>query len=214
MERWHRHAECTNRHEVMHATSGRIAPRAGSSDCEIAAPVNGAVVPDFHRDQRRMLLPFRRSITRRVARRGITLIEIMIVVAILGTLLAVALPRFSDYNASRDVNSAKVRIMTALAVSRAGAIQRGATTTFAISNHRVTSQWGTEMLTSPAPLDSLYGVRVTISPPSGATFDYDARGFTTGLASQVKFRLTRSGAPSDSVCVSKLGMIQQTCGAL
>ncbi len=138
----------------------------------------------------------------------------MIVVAILGTLLAVALPRFSDYNASRDVDSAKVRIMTALTVARAGAIQRGATTTFDVTNHRVTAVWGSEMLTSPAPLDSLYHVSVTVTPSSGASFSYDARGFTTGLSGQVKFNLTRNGAKPDSVCVSKLGMVQKSCGTL
>lgn len=135
----------------------------------------------------------------------------MIVVAVAGTLMAVAIPRFAEFNNRRDLRSAKMRLINAVATARQGAIQRGATTRLHVHASRVRVTRNGVVVGLVAPLDTLYKVTVTVVPSTADHFDYDARGFARGLATRVKYRLTRAGAPSDSICVSKLGMIQKSC---
>lgn len=154
------------------------------------------------------------SRARRLARRaGLTLVEIMIVVAVAGTLMAVAIPRFAEFNNRRQIRSAKLRLATAIATARQGAIQRGTPLRLHVhsSRIRVTRVSGGGLVGLVAPVDTLYGVNVTVEPSWAEHYDFNSRGFAQGLGSRVKYRLTKSGAPADSICVSRLGMIQRAC---
>ncbi len=58
--------------------------------------------------------------------KGMTLIELLFVVAILGTLLALALPNFSDTIEAANTNSQVKVMLTTLNLARSEAIRRGA----------------------------------------------------------------------------------------
>ena len=62
-----------------------------------------------------------------------------------------------------------------------------------------------------APVDTLYKVTITVEPSWAEHFDFNSRGFAQGLGGRVKYRLTKAGAPADSICISRLGMIQRAC---
>jgi prepilin-type N-terminal cleavage/methylation domain-containing protein len=146
-------------------------------------------------------------------RAGLTLVEIMIVVAVAGILMAVAIPRFAEFNNRRQIRSAKLRLATALATARQGAIQRGMPMRFHVHSSRIRVTRGTTstVVGLVAPVDSLYKVNITVSPSWADHFDFDSRGFAQGLGGRVKYRLTRPGAPADSICISRMGMIQRAC---
>lgn len=63
--------------------------------------------------------------------RGITLIELMIVIAIIGILAGAAGPNFSSYLAEKSVSAETRRIIGALKLARSEARARGATVTLA-----------------------------------------------------------------------------------
>ena len=151
---------------------------------------------------------------RRLAgRAGLTLVEIMIVVAVAGILMAVAIPRFAEFNNRRQIRSAKLRLATAVATARQGAIQRGTVLRFHVhaSRIRVTRGTTSSVVGLVAPVDSLYKVNITVDPSWAEHFDYNSRGFAQGLGGRVKYRFTKAGAPPDSLCISRLGMIQRAC---
>jgi hypothetical protein len=140
-------------------------------------------------------------------------VEIMIVVAVAGILMAVAIPRFAEFNNRRQIRSAKLRLATTLVTARQGAIQRGMPMRFHVhaSRIRVTRGTTSTVVGLVAPVDSLYKVNITVEPSWADHFYFDTRGFAQGLGGRVKYRFTRPGAPADSICISRLGMIQRAC---
>jgi len=68
--------------------------------------------------------------------RGITLIELMIVIAIIGILAGVAGPNFSAFMAERSVAAETRRVIGALKLARSEARARGATVTVSRANNQ------------------------------------------------------------------------------
>jgi prepilin-type N-terminal cleavage/methylation domain-containing protein len=154
----------------------------------------------------------RASLTRRDPRRGFTLVEILIVIVMISLIAIVAIPRFSTGNGRRNMESARMRISSALSTARQAAIQKGETVQFRIKANQVrvfALSDTVRNLLSPAPLDTLYDVNASIGG-SSAEFNviFSARGFAN-VGTTKTILLARSGVPNDSVMVLATGMVQR-----
>jgi len=163
---------------------------------------------NFHR------LPPGRVNARVVAptRAGFTLPEILIVIVMISVLALVAIPRFANVNAKRHLESARMRVAAGLVTARQAAIQKGQPVQFMIRAKRVTVTTvadTTKQLMSPVPLDTLYKVSSVTGVADPFVVIYGARGFATSPVAKKTIMLTRSGAPDDSVVVTKFGMVQR-----
>ena len=148
--------------------------------------------------------------SRRSPRRtGFTLPEILIVVVLISVAAMIALPRFSQANARRHLNSAHMRFLSAAATARQAAIQKGAKVRFSWENDSLTVTSGGTNLMSPAPIKTLYKVEVS-AVPNIDHIDYDGRGFANPALSGTgaTVTLSRSDVGSKTVSISRLGMAQ------
>lgn len=154
----------------------------------------------------------------RVMKHGYTLAEVLIVVAIIGVLAAIAMPRLGTIRDRSQMSSATTRFTRAVMAARQAAIQRGKRSFF---KHSGSNIWvivdptgvaaDSVIVTSALSLTSLYGVEVT--EPSGLVeIEYDPRGIATQPDKRTfHFKHTNSGN-RDSLCVSRLGnTIREKC---
>jgi len=162
------------------------------------------------------------------ARRGFTMVELMMVIAILGLLVGIAIPRIRNYRMSNNMMSAKAQVASSIATARAAAIQKGRQARFIVRGDRLnvevsadtassiggSSATGTMIILSNIPLDDRYDVSIVPRAALDSVIRFDARGFgTTGSGGMARFILT-GGSRTDSVCVSSLGLIMKRgCGA-
>jgi prepilin-type N-terminal cleavage/methylation domain-containing protein len=139
---------------------------------------------------------------------GFTLAEILIVVAIIGILTTISLPRFGRLRDKAELSGAMTRFTRGVMAARQAAIQRGKRSFF---RHKGNSIWvivdttatDSVIVVSPTSLLDLYGVQVY--EPSGlASIGYDPRGVST-QPSQQMFRFKHRSNLVDSLCVSRLG---------
>lgn len=138
---------------------------------------------------------------------GFSLVEMMIAVAVMGLMLAIAMPRIRDTLIGRDVISARAAVANLYARARVNALQSRKITTIHFSGSQV---WitaplgvGTDTIGAVADLTNQFGVAIDASQPTIAVSP-------TGLANlgvPVVVRVTRSGK-SDSVTISGYGRLQ------
>lgn len=147
---------------------------------------------------------------RLASRPGYTLAELFIVVAIIGILVAVTLPRYGKIRDQGQMASAMTRFTRAVMAARQSAIQRGKPAYFKTSDSRVwvtldTTGNNTDsvIVTSAINLTDMYGVTVT-DPTGLISIAYDPRGVSTQATKQV-FHFRHTGGRQDSLCVSRLG---------
>ena len=161
-------------------------------------------------------------------RPGFTMVELMMVIAILGLLTMIAIPRIRNYRMSNNMMSAKAQVASSIATARAAAIQKGRTARFIVRGARLNVEvsadtassiggsiaTGTMIILSNIPLDDRYDVTITPRAAADSVIRFDARGFgTTGSNGRAIF-LISGGGRTDSVCVSSLGLIMKRgCGA-
>ena len=139
---------------------------------------------------------------------GFTLAEILIVIAIIGIMTTISLPRPGKLRDKSEMSGAMSRFTRGVMAARQAAIQRGKRSFFRHKGNQIwvivdTTSTDSVIVVSPVSLMELYGVEVT--EPSGlASIGYDPRGMSTQTAKQV-FRFKHRSNRIDSLCVSKLG---------
>ena len=140
-------------------------------------------------------------------RTGFTLVEILIVIAIMGIVLGLSLPKMGNMNDRNQMRSAKDGIASRMSTVRATAISTGRTSTLYLAGDsiRYTLGTGAGEAAKGTTLDlyKQFGVKVI---SSGITIAFDGRGMTSGAAQKVKF--TR-GSLTDSICISPIGLINR-----
>lgn len=148
---------------------------------------------------------------------GFSMIEILLVIAVIGILSAIAIPSFRTARASAELSGAANRFSRTVGVARQAAIMRGKRSYFKSENGTV---WvvvdtggsvGDSVVIVPAfPLDSVYNL-TAITPGEQAVIEFDPRGVST-QPSQKVFYFEHASGIRDSLCVSKLGnSIQTVC---
>ena len=140
-------------------------------------------------------------------RPAFTLVEILIVIAIMSIVLAMALPKMGNMNDRNQIRSAKDGIAARISAARASAIATGRTSTFylAADTMRFTTGTGAAEANKGTTINlyKQFGVTVT---SSAVTIPFDGRGMTSGSGQKVIF--TR-GSLTDSLCISPIGLINR-----
>ena len=140
-------------------------------------------------------------------RSGFTLVEILIVIAIMSIVLAMSLPKMGNMNDRNQMRSAKDGIASRIATARSTAIGTGRIATLYIAGDsmRITTGTGAAEVTKGTiiNLNRQFGVKVI---SSAITIPFDGRGMTSITGQRVKF--TR-GSLTDSLCISPIGLINR-----
>ena len=142
--------------------------------------------------------------------RGFTLLEVLVVMALIGAMAAFAYPRLGDAITKQNVRSARVAVVGQFAKARATAIQRGARTSLILKNdtlyvqsvHPVTG--AIQRVGSFEDLRKRYGVDIQ---PERDTCTYDPRGIAME-AGDLTVTVTK-GAYSATIVVNAVGRVIQ-----
>jgi Tfp pilus assembly protein FimT len=137
-------------------------------------------------------------------RRAHTLAELAVILAILGIICAVAVPRILRDTDRVHVRGAIREVVNALAAARATAVARGqhvAVRFEPVSSTVLVSAGGDTILVRR--LDAVHGVRITSNRDSLA---YAPTGLGYGAANQTV--VLRRGAAVDTVVISRLGRVR------
>jgi len=149
-------------------------------------------------------------------RRGYTLAELLIVVAIIGIITAVSIPRLANLKDRGELSSATTRVARAVMAARQAAIQRGHRAYFKSNNNTVwvmmdTLGTGVDSVIVSLPFNIKTAHNVDVSPTGLVTIEYDPRGVATQSAKR-SFVFTHRAGLRDSICISKLGnTIREKC---
>ena len=140
-------------------------------------------------------------------RSGFTLVEILIVIAIMSIVLAMALPKMGNMNDRNQMRSAKDGIASRMSTVRAQAISTGRVSTLYLAGDSIRYTTGTGATETAKGttinLNRQFGVKVI---SSAVTIAFDGRGMTSGAAQKVIF--TR-GSLTDSLCISPIGLVNR-----
>ena len=140
-------------------------------------------------------------------RRGVTLVELAVVVVIVAIVTAITLPRLGDLLDWVAVNAAAQEVSTAMAVARSSAIMRGTRSRAVIAadtlriDRWLGDSWG-PLERWPGP--NAHGVTLEVSNPE---IVFDPIGLGWGV-SNTKVVLRR-GSRSEVITVSRLGRVKR-----
>ncbi len=138
---------------------------------------------------------------------GFTIIEALVVIALLGILAAVALPRLASSTDSVSVRGSKQRVASYLAVARSAAIQRGRVARFVRTGNTIKVMVDSASTqTTYAPVIDLGADQKVTVTPTRDTIAFDPRGLAFGFTGTARIVLQR-GSALDSVCIMGMGRI-------
>lgn len=143
-------------------------------------------------------------------RRGLTLIELVVVIMLIGTMVALAVPRIAGELTRQSVRSARTLFVAMHARTRVIAIQRSSQTQLVINNGQLTIRsfnpvtGVAETVGNVEDLGRRYGVTLA---PTTLTLTFDARGIGKEPA-QTTLSITK-GLFTNWIVISAIGRIQK-----
>lgn len=142
-----------------------------------------------------------------------TLPELLIVVAIAGTLFALAVPKIAGARDGAAKRAARQELSAAFAATRAAALQKGKTATLTLTSTSATvavlSGMAATSTTVYGPIRFNTTLNATIEAMGGSptSISYNARGLLTPTpAGTLRYKVT-VGTQRDTVCLSPAGII-------
>ena len=146
------------------------------------------------------------------ARFGFTMVETLVVMAVLVLMATMAYPRISRWRTGYDLRSAKQQVAAAIATTRAAAVQKGRPARFIVAGNVIRATVDTNAagaaVTVVPPIDLLatFGVTLATQNIPGNELLYGSRGVIAPQAAMPRYYLTNS-AGRDSLCVSGVGVL-------
>ncbi len=109
-------------------------------------------------------------LTKISVQRGITMIEVMISVAVIGIVLAIGIPNFSLWMQNTQVRATAESVLTGLQLARAEAVRQNVRTRFQLTNANGLASWAivTDSLTAPGTFPAANQVQTSGAREGGA----------------------------------------------
>lgn len=140
---------------------------------------------------------------RAFAQNGVTLIELLIGIVILGLLLALGLPSYAAWLQSTQIRTAAESVQNGLTLARAEAVRRNTAVSFTVTGN----DWAVAVVGSATPLQSRAGTEgspnaVITAPTNPYTITFNAFGRTTIAGGVATINITN---PTGGACESASG---------
>ena len=137
-------------------------------------------------------------------RRGYSLVQMLMVLAIIAVLCGIAIPRLSEARDESAVRGAAAQVVTALALARSAAVLRASRVAVVIDADAATLRVLAEAETLQVrPLRPEFGVTLEATRDSVA-YGPTGRGYGAANSSVI----LRRGSAADTVFVSRLGRVR------
>lgn len=145
--------------------------------------------------------------------KGMTLIEILVVIAIVAILAAIATPAFNELIASQRIRSAASELYSSLILARSEAIKRNNTVNLTpINPDNFGDGWDLKLAGGTTSINHQEAIKGVTGELSGTGFSFNALGRLTGGDATVTFSASGTdktwvvyGKGSGRVCVAKGG---------
>lgn len=146
-------------------------------------------------------------------RRGFSLIELLLVIAVLGVVATMVMPAIGELRARSGLRSARTLFVSSLATARSAAVQKGKTARLTLTGGALAVTAMSGLRATPIQIQGpVYLARITgasFAALRGAPTEivYDARGLITPAINTVARYELRVGALTDTVCITGAGHV-------
>lgn len=142
-----------------------------------------------------------KKVTRRACQPGFTLIESMVVLALVAILAALAAPSFTTLIANQRVNASAQELQALFLFARAEAVYQRTASTVTATGQKWEAKVGSKVLREAVLSDA-----VTVTPGSANGVSFDVTGTAKPAAGSAPYLLSVSATKASSIqCVSVTG---------